>query len=119
MIHVRKNNGKVNQSIVQLIHQILCISACYVETDIRMLFCKICCCTRQIVKRPGLPGSDSNRAGNMVFYLADLILRHLHQAHHFFCPLPENHSFLGECNLPVSTHKKCCTEFFLQLLHLP
>ena len=41
MIHVGEDDGKIDQAIVQFIHQILRISAGDMKTDIRMFFNKI------------------------------------------------------------------------------
>ena len=45
VIYIREDYSKVNQSVVQFIHQILCVSTGDMETDIRVFFGETRRCT--------------------------------------------------------------------------
>ena len=84
VIDIGKNNGKIDQAVIQLIHQILCISAGDVKAYVRVFFRNGCRSPREVMKRPGFSGTDPHGTGDMVSDLRDLFLGHLHEPNHFY-----------------------------------
>ena len=74
VIHVRENHGKVDQPIVQFIHQVLRVTAGDMKADVRMLLEKPRCGTGQIMERDRFPRANPHGTGNVVFDLRDFLL---------------------------------------------
>ena len=118
-VHVSKKDAKIQQPLVQPLAYVHSVAADDVEMDTRVALPQLFGSPNDLAHAVCLTGADIDIPVDGVAGLHNLFLRPVHQLQNLLRPFPQQHTVLGQRDLPVAPDHQLLTQLFLQLLELP
>lgn len=118
-IQVPQKDTEIQQSLVQPLAYVHGIAADNVEMDARMALPQLLGGADDLAHTVGLAGADVDVPVDGVARLHDLFFRSAHQLQDFLRPFPQQHTVLGQGDLPAAPDHQLFAQLLLQLLELP
>ena len=115
-VKFRKNQGKIQQSAVELVLQVLGVAAYNIQPDAGVVFFQLIKHLCDAVHGVGFSRADIQAAGDLVFDPRDLALRQLHKLHHFAGSFAKYQALLGQLDTSFASDKQRCSQLVLQIL---
>ena len=117
-INVTQENAKIQKPLVQSFTHIHSVATDNMKVDARITRLDLVCTAHDLPHPVGLAGTDVDIPTDGLLRTHDLFFRPVHQFQNLLCPLAQQHTILGQNDLPVSPDHQLLAQLLLQFFQL-